>query len=566
MSSFRRARASIAPPLSPLPITLASAPTHGAGRRWRPRWFLCLALCLGIWLLAAGVAAQPAPPPGGSLAHESSEGERADSPRACLQKYLELSRAGRYEQAAQYLDVPASRRSERAILARRLTAVLDHHVWVDLDKMSDRPEGSSSDGLPPDLELVGNVPTVVGVSEAVRLRQHSTPPTWRFSSATVGRVDGWYDKLPDRWLLEHLPPILLRRGPRDLLWWQWLGMLGGLLVATVSGALVSRLACGVLRRIANRTRTTFDDRLVSCLRGPIALGATLGIVSLSLPLLLLYLPAEAFVHRALRGVFLADLLWLVWRLVDVAAQSAWDSPWSHAHVASRALIPLVRRAGKALVVIVAALLLLAALGYPVTSILAGLGIGGLALALASQKTVENLFGAFSLGIDQPFREGDFVRIDDLVGTVEVLGLRSTRIRTLDRTLVSIPNGRLAEMRLETFAARDRLRLACVIGLVYSTSADQMREVLAGLEGVLRQHPKIWADTVTVRFTALAATSLDIEIMAWFTTQDWSEFLLIRQEMLLAFMKVVENAGSSFAFPTQTVHLFRERDGSGGGSV
>jgi MscS family membrane protein len=108
--------------------------------------------------------------------------------------------------------------------------------------------------------------------------------------------------------------------------------------------------------------------------------------------------------------------------------------------------------------------------------------------------------------------------------------------------------------LETFAARDRLRLACTVGLVYETTESQMRTVLAGLERVLSEHPKIWPDAVTVRFKELAASSLDIEIMAWFTTSDWAEFQAIRQDVLLSFMKVVESAGTSFAFPTRTVHL------------
>jgi MscS family membrane protein len=151
-----------------------------------------------------------------------------------------------------------------------------------------------------------------------------------------------------------------------------------------------------------------------------------------------------------------------------------------------------------------------------------------------------------------------VRIEDFVGTVESIGLRSTRVRTLDRTLISIPNGKLAEMRLESFTARDRIRLACQVGLVYGTTAEQMRAVLEGLEQRLRQHPKIWPDAVVVRFGELGATSLNIEVMAWFLTSDYGEFQGIRQEILLQFMEVVERAGTAFAFPTQTVHLAKSR--------
>ena len=190
------------------------------------------------------------------------------------------------------------------------------------------------------------------------------------------------------------------------------------------------------------------------------------------------------------------------------------------------------------------------------SLIAGLGIGGLALALGAQKTLENVFGAFAMAVDEPFHLGDFVAIDGVMGNVEAIGLRSTRIRTLDRTLVAIPNGKLAEMRTESFAARDRLRLSCTVRLVYQTKAAELRSVLAGLEETLRGQPKVAADSVVVRFKELAASSLDLEVAAMLTTVDWGEFQLIRQELLLRFMEVVEAAGTAFAYPTQTLHLAR----------
>ena len=128
---------------------------------------------------------------------------------------------------------------------------------------------------------------------------------------------------------------------------------------------------------------------------------------------------------------------------------------------------------------VAAIAVLSEFGYPVTSLVAGLGIGGIALALAAQKTVENLFGSLSIGIDQPFRVGDYINVDTISGTVESIGLRSTRIRTLDRTLVTLPNGKLADMRVESFAERDRIRFICVLALTRSTKAAAVREVLDG---------------------------------------------------------------------------------------
>ena len=136
----------------------------------------------------------------------------------------------------------------------------------------------------------------------------------------------------------------------------------------------------------------------------------------------------------------------------------------------------------------------------------------------------------------------------------MIGLRSTRIRTLDRTVVTIPNGKLADMRIESFAPRDRIRFACLLGLARSASADQVRRVLAGIEATLRAQPKLWPDSLTVRFKEITATSLDLEVQAWFTTTDFPEFQGIRQELLLSFMSLVEGAGTTFAVPTRAVHV------------
>jgi MscS family membrane protein len=142
--------------------------------------------------------------------------------------------------------------------------------------------------------------------------------------------------------------------------------------------------------------------------------------------------------------------------------------------------------------------------------------------------------------------------------VEAIGMRSTRVRTMDRTIVTFPNGRLAETRTESITARDRIRLSARLGLAYSTTAPQLRRVLAGAEGALRAHPKIWPESVLVRFTELGDSALQVEVMAWFLTTDWDEFTAIRQELLLRFMEIVAEAGTSLAFPTRTVHVLSER--------
>lgn len=359
--------------------------------------------------------------------------------------------------------------------------------------------------------------------------------------------------------LKYLPKPLLKKGPGRLMWWQWMSLPLCILCALIVGWAVSRITQAIIKPIAARTSTYWDDEMVVRLGKPLTLAWAL--LFFYLPLLWLNLDpkAEKLIHGLIKTGFLIAFFWALGRSIDILVQVVTQSSWATNYPASRSLIPLAGRIGKVAVAAIAIVALLSQFGYPVASLVAGLGIGGLAIALAGQKTVENLFGAFSIGADQPFREGDFVKVEDFVGTVEAIGLRSTKIRTLDRTVISIPNGRLAEMRLESFAVRDRLRLACIIGLVYQATAAQVREVLAGFEKVLREHPKIWPDAVIVRFQSFGDSSLNIEVMAWFQTSDWGEFQLIRQDTLLAFMDVVEKAGTAFAFPTRTVHLVTEKE-------
>lgn len=527
-------------------MPIGCSPFHALTRIAR-----CFCLAVACWLLTAPLGAQPAART--QDAEESEADLEPRSPRACLNRFLDLSRAGRFAEAGRYLDVPKAREADRANLAQRLRAVIARRGKLDPAKLSEHPSGNLSDGLPASLEKVGTVVEPDGLTEPLRMSRGREDGVWRFSSATVTKVDAWYAALPDRFLIERLPEWLQQPGPREVPRWQWLALALAALLSLTLGFLASSVLRRVLARVFERTQTTWDDRLLSRLRGPITVALALALLRAALPFLYLYQSAAALAQKSLHGLFLANLLWTVWRLVDAFAEIAWDSSWSHGHGA-RALIPLARRIGKAAVAVAAAVVFLATLGYSVTSLVAGLGIGGLALALASQKTFENLFGAFSLGVDQPFREGDFVRVEDVVGTVESLGLRSTKIRTLDRTIVSIPNGKLADMRLETFAARDRLRLACILGLEYGTRVDQIRAVLAGIEDALQNHPKIWSESMTVRFKELAESSLNIEVMAWFTTTNWDEFMLIRQDVLLEFMAIVERNGCAFAFPSQTVHL------------
>lgn len=359
-------------------------------------------------------------------------------------------------------------------------------------------------------------------------------------------------------MTDWIPEPLLELGPGGLAWWQWIAVATAIPLAIIVGRIVGGGLRIVVGRFTRRTETTLDDELTAAFMRPLRLFCTIAALRLCLPFVELPLHPAAIAHDILRALLAWGVVWSVLRTIDVSANRIGRAHWAIARPSSRAIILLFARVAKVVVVVIAVIGVLGSLGLPVSSVLAGLGIGGIALAFGAQKTVENLFGAVAIGVDQPLREGDFVRIEsDVIGTVEAVGLRSSRIRTLDRTIVTLPNGKLADARIETFAPRDRCRFSTTLGLVYETSAAQLRAILAGLEKALRDHPQIWPDDIVVRFAGFGASSLDVEIVAYFATGDWGQYRGYRQEVLLAFMDVVETNGSSFAFPTQTVHVVQD---------
>lgn len=474
------------------------------------------------------------------------------SPREAAAAFVAACHARSFATAAHFLDLRGE--SEPEERAEQLCAVVDERAWIDLDELSPASTGELDDGLPRNVELVATIRRDDGEEDPLRMvAQRGRDPAWKFERAVTRRIDEWYQELDDLWLREHLPELLLRMGPRGLFWWQWALLPGVIAVAWAIGSLLARLLVRLARRTIARASPQLDTDWLLRMRAPITLLAAFATTWAATPWMRLGLRGQGFVDRVLHASLLFAVFWLLARALDFAGELASRSDWALHRAGARSLIPLARRIGKVVVFAMAVVAFLAELGYPIASLLAGLGIGGLAIALAAQKTVENLFGAFSIGADAPFREGDFVRVGDLMGTVEMIGLRSTRLRTLDRTLVTIPNGRLADMQLESFAARDRLRLHLVLQLVYETTVAQLRDVVGRVETALQEHAKIVQSLTAVHVVAFGESSIDVEINAWFETTSWDEFLDIRQDMHLEIATIVASAGSAFAFPTRTVH-------------
>lgn len=532
---------------------------------------LAAALAAAAWLAPAaraqslpGLPARPPAPAAPPSVAEEPTAEAPDSPRASVRSFLELAgRKGDYKGAARYLQLPAGEDARGPELARRLRAVLERRLDIALDTLSPLADGMAQDGLPVGVDSVGQVPDGKGGADPVFLvrTRDAAGAHWAFSRQTVSRIDGWYDALPDRWVRDWLPERLQRYGPAGLMWWQWIAVPVLVVLALALGRLLGGLTRAVLFRVTQRTETHWDERLLEKAGPALTLLWAVAAAAALLPWLALLPAAGRLAHSLLGGIATLGVVWALWRSVDVWVGYLSEQPGIADNPSARSLLALLRNFAKVFLAVGGVLATLAAFGYPVTTALAGLGIGGLALAFGAQKTIENLFGSLSLAIDQPFRVGDFVRIEDFTGNVERIGMRSTQVRTLDRTLITLPNGKLADMRIEDFSSRDRIRFACTLGLVYGTTREQLERVVSGFERVLRDHPLIWPDTVVVRFAAFSASSLDVEVLAWFRTSDFGVFRDCRQEVLLGFMRVVEESGSSFAFPTQTVHVVAPAGGA-----
>jgi MscS family membrane protein len=287
--------------------------------------------------------------------------------------------------------------------------------------------------------------------------------------------------------------------------------------------------------------------------GPARLLVGVLVFSAGTPALMLPEALGQYVSGLQRLLVILAAAWLALRVIDVLVGAAESAFARDGRTMGLSVASLGRRTAKLLVAAVALLALLRAYGLDVTGVIAGLGIGGLAVALAAQKSIENLFGGVTLVLDQPVRVGEFCRFGEKVGTVEEVGLRSTRIRTLDRTVVTIPNAEFSSMQLENFTRRDRFWLNHVLGLRYETSAAQMRRVMAGIRQVLLDHPKVHPDPARVRFVAFGDFSLNVDIFAYVLVDNMNDYLEVQQDLLLSFMDVVADCGTGFAFPSQTIY-------------
>jgi len=481
------------------------------------------------------------------------------TPSGAVLGFLQAAQSGDYSIAAQYLQMSAARRqAEGEQLATHLKAVMDSSAFTGRVGSFTQPEGIPQEGVPLGRQKLGTMSSgdVEADLDLVRVSDPSAGKIWLISSDTLAKVPELYDQVEARQVERKLPAVLVKHQIAGVPFWQWLAMLIALPAAAAIGWLLLVLLEIPVRWWARRRGQVeiANWRSVSApawmLTGTLAHQVFVRYLGIAL------LPRHYY-FQVTSIALIISATWILWRVVRWSLRRVRNRALARGHVGTGSLMLLGERILKAVIFGVGVLAVLGNLGFNMSTALAGLGIGGLAIGFGAQKTIENLFGGVSVLGDEVFLVGDVCRFGDRTGVVEDIGLRSTRIRTEERTLLAIPNGTVATINLENLSRRDKILFKTTLGLRAESKPDHVRFVLAEIRRLLYSHPKVETKTVRVRLTDIAGPSLSVELMSYILTRDFNEFAAIREDLLLRIMDVMEDSGGRLALPAQTLYLSRD---------
>jgi MscS family membrane protein len=478
------------------------------------------------------------------------------TPRGAVLGFLRATARDDFAAATRYLDTRLKGRAAEE-LAEQLGVVLNRRLLVPVEKISDEPGGTASAGEDPSLERIGSVQGPQG-QVSIYLRRSAAagqPPVWRFSPGTLANIPAVYADLEGSWFERNLPYALTHTKLLRVPLWRWLFVLATIPLAFLAAAFCGRLAGSLIPPLLRSLRLPAAGAEAFEIGGPFRVLAFAFFVYAQ-SWFSLSVVGRSFYETSGGVLSVIGFTWLLLRLLG-GAFYVYENRRPSSNGGDLAIRRLFQRLLKVLVCVGGVIALVQTFGRDPTTLIAGLGVGGIAIAFAAQKTLENFFGGVMMISDRPVRVGDFCKVGDVMGTVEDIGLRSTRIRTLNRTLVSIPNGQISSENVENFAVRDKFLFRHTLGLEYGTTAAQMHAVLLGVRELLATHPQVEADGARIRFVAFNAYSLDLEIFAFVRATEMPAFLAIQEELLLRIMEIVEKSGTGFAFPSQTIYLRRE---------
>lgn len=511
--------------------------------------------CLIILLLTVGIQAtspalaQEASAAGADASNTEAPAPQPDpygreTPRGSISGLLSALASRNYQLAGNYFE----KKTNPADLAERLQAALDAGgSLIPFSGLSKEEAGNIEDGLPPDREHVG---TLGGENEVpielVRLESEEGKLVWLIAADTLralplaeSETDG-----PDS------EQLMIAGAPIK----DWLVLLGIAAVAFGAFQFTSFLVLWGVGRVISDPKQSAIYRFSHAAIPPLSLLLSVIAFQIWAESLPVSIVARQILLRYIGAFAWLALAWFLVRMVDALSKLVISRMEDKGRRQTVSVITLIRRGVKVLLLFGALVAVLDAFDIDVTAGLAALGIGGIALALGAQKTVENLVGSLTLIADNPVQVGDFCRVGDVQGTVEDIGIRSTRIRTLDRTIVTIPNGDFSSQQIENYAKRDQFLFNPVIGLEYGIGSKKLLEAVEAVEAVLEDHARIIKPGARARFTRFGASSLDIEVFAYIRAADFDESLVIQQDLLFTIFARLEALDVSIAIPTRNLHI------------
>ncbi len=307
-----------------------------------------------------------------------------------------------------------------------------------------------------------------------------------------------------------------------------------------------------LKKAATLTKSQFDDKLIEIIEGPLKFSFII------LGLFFAFYIADVsspFVDRLIKSLIIFTLFWLLYNAVVVLDEAIYAFARKFGRELYREIGAFFIKTLKIFIIAIGLVSILQIWDINVSAFLASLGLGGLAFALAAKDTAANLFGGLSILADRALKIDDWIKVGDVEGTVEEIGLRTTKVRTFEKSLITVPNQIIANNPIENFSRRNIRRIKMRIGLVYSTTHEQMEAILNGIRNMLQSHPGIAQDaTLLVNFDEFGASELSIFIYCFTNTADWAKYLAIREDINLKIMEIVQRHGSDFAFPSESIYI------------
>ncbi len=513
-------------------------------RRLLPLALIHVCLVAGPLLAGGPAAAQD-----GAAADKSAEGP-CHSPRAAAQTFLDNLQPDTYFPKKAVRCFQGGPKLQRDVLIRRaknLKAVLDARGhFVEYDLLPAKADFETAEGET-------RVPLTPTFDEVTL---HKIGDQWLFPRAVVERIPALHEQTFSTFteaLVATLPPIF-RTQVMGFAIWQLAGIVLFLLLALLLSWMVKAIFIQRLARVLQRMGIVPPEKLLTHLGGPLGWLVGAGLFIMLLPELRLTIGLARILAGGGRVIAAGSAALLGYRLVDLVAVFLANRAAQTDTKMDDQLVVLVRKTLRVIVVGIGLVFVLQNLSIDVTSLLAGLGIGGLALALAAKDTAANLFGSFTIFIDAPFYVGDWIKAAGVEGTVMEIGLRSTRVRTFSSSVVSVPNSMLATATIENFSRREYRRFSIRLGVGYHTTTEQLEAFVEGVRAIIAAHPETRKDYYEVHLVNFADSALEVMVYTFFTSTTWSDELAGKHQLLIAFKRLAEDIGVDFAFPTRTLHI------------